>query len=420
MKVIEVKHLSKKYLINSFSSLAHSSLKENLSNKVKQGFCSLLGIKKKESLESVVFEQEFWALKDLSFSLEAGDRLAILGRNGAGKSTLLKLLTRVTEPTLGSIKIKGRIVSLLEVGTGFHPDLTGRENIFLNGAIMGMSYREMKKKFDEIVAFADIEKFLDIPIKRYSSGMYMRLGFAVAAHLNSDLLILDEILAVGDGQFQEKCLKKVNEMGTGGKTVIFVSHSIQAVMALCNKGILLEQGRMQGIEPLDKCISRYISSSPLSYFSWQGNLGDEHIRFREVSFKSFQVHSGFFKQSEQIALDIKVEMLVPHPDLILGFSVLNSSHQLIARSRLGDHPYYRSLKIEAGFTHLSFDLDLSLFHPGEYQIKLECALLNKKKILNDDILLKFTICLEDQPLKYEQGAEKEGISLGNRWHVLTS
>lgn len=283
---------------------------------------------------------------------------------------------------------------------------------------MGMSYLEMKKKFDEIVAFADVERFIDTPIKRYSSGMYMRLGFAVAAHLDSDLLILDEILAVGDAQFQEKCLKKVNEMGAHGQTVIFVSHSIQAVMALCNKGILLEKGKMRSFEPIDQCVNRYISACPVAGLEWQGNVGDEHLRVVQASLKAPQTELGYFKQSEQTTLGVNVEILQPHPDLILGFSVMNSNHQLVARSRLCDHQEYTSLVMAPGSYELSFDLDLRLFHPGEYQIKLESSLLNTKKILNDEVLLKFSVYAQDQPLKYEQGVEKEGISLGNRWNLL--
>src|SRR5512134_174745 len=186
--------------------------------------------------------EELWALRDVSFTVQQGEVLGIIGRNGAGKSTLLKILSRVTAPTSGRIKVKGRIASLLEVGTGFHPELTGRENVYLNGAILGMSKQEVTRKFDEIVNFAEIEKFIDTPVKRYSSGMYVRLAFAVAAHLEPEILIVDEVLAVGDAQFQKKCLGKMGEVAKGGRTVLFVSHNMAAVSALCNKGILLEDG----------------------------------------------------------------------------------------------------------------------------------------------------------------------------------
>jgi len=191
----------------------------------------------------------FWALSDISFEVKRGEVLGIIGRNGAGKSTLLKIMSRVTTPTKGQIKIRGRVGSLLEVGTGFHPELTGRENIFLNGAILGMTKNEIRKKFDEIVAFAEVEKFIETPVKRYSSGMYVRLAFAVAAHLEPEILIVDEVLAVGDIQFQKKCLGKMGEAAKNGRTVIFVSHNMASVKALCGRTILLDKGKvvMEGL-----------------------------------------------------------------------------------------------------------------------------------------------------------------------------
>src|SRR6185295_2097393 len=183
--------------------------------------------------------EEFWALKDVSFEIRRGEVLGIIGRNGAGKSTMLKILSRITEPTSGRIGIRGRVASLLEVGTGFHPELTGRENIFLNGAILGMSRAEITAKFDEIVAFAEVERFLDTPVKRYSSGMYVRLAFAVAAHLEPEILIVDEVLAVGDAQFQKKCLGKMGEVSRTGRTILFVSHNLTAIRTLCQRCILL-------------------------------------------------------------------------------------------------------------------------------------------------------------------------------------
>jgi lipopolysaccharide transport system ATP-binding protein len=204
--------------------------------------------------------ERFWALKDLSFEVRQGDVLGIIGRNGAGKSTLLKILSRITEPTEGRIRIKGRVASLLEVGTGFHPELTGRENIYLNGSILGMSRAEIKAKFDEIVAFAEVEKFLDTPVKRYSSGMYVRLAFAVAAHLEPEILVVDEVLAVGDAEFQKKCLGKMHDVATGGRTVLFVSHNMQAVSALCNRGLFLSGGSLAYCGDVKETIDLYLST----------------------------------------------------------------------------------------------------------------------------------------------------------------
>ncbi len=242
--VIRVENVSKKYVLGHQQEgrLNYKSLRESMGNGVKSLGKKLLKPSGKGMIKTA--QEEFWALKDVSFEIKQGDRVGIIGRNGAGKSTLLKILSRITEPTSGSIRIKGRVASLLEVGTGFHPELTGRENIFLNGAILGMSKVDITRKFDEMVAFAEVEKFLDTPVKRYSSGMYVRLAFAVAAHLEPEILIVDEVLAVGDAQFQKKCLGKMEDVGKQGRTVLFVSHQMSAVESLCTRGILLESGNI--------------------------------------------------------------------------------------------------------------------------------------------------------------------------------
>jgi lipopolysaccharide transport system ATP-binding protein len=216
---------------------------------------SVIGMYNKEQLDE---EDRFWALKDVSFKVQQGDRIGILGRNGAGKSTLLKVLSRITYPTTGYLGLKGKVVSLLEVGTGFHQELSGRENIYLNGAILGMSKADINRRFDEIVDFSGIEQFRDTPVKRYSSGMYVRLAFAVAAHLEADIMIVDEVLAVGDVEFQKKCIGKMSEVGKDGRTVLFVSHNIGAISSLCNRGLFLQQGQTKGICGLNEAIESYI------------------------------------------------------------------------------------------------------------------------------------------------------------------
>ena len=231
--------------------------------------------------------EEFWALKDVSFEVKRGDVVGIIGRNGAGKSTLLKILSRITEPTSGRITIEGRVASLLEVGTGFHPELTGRENIFLNGAILGMSRLEIRSKFDEIVAFAEIEKFLDTPVKRYSSGMYVRLAFAVAAHLEPEILIVDEVLAVGDAQFQKKCLGKMGEVAKGGRTVLFVSHNMTAVQTLCRRALMLAAGGLVADDAVAPVVMRYLSEAQGSreakhWTDLQTAPGNDLIRIKQV------------------------------------------------------------------------------------------------------------------------------------------
>jgi len=231
--ILRVEGLGKRYVLGEKRQGQYQRFSETLADMFK------LGMSRHASTKD-----EFWALRDVSFEINQGDRLGVIGRNGSGKSTLLKLLSRITEPTLGRFALRGRVASLLEVGTGFHPELTGRENIFLNGAILGMSRAEIRKKLDEIVAFAEVDAFLDTPVKRFSSGMYVRLAFAVAAHLEPDVLIVDEVLAVGDAQFQKKCLGKMESVSAEGRTVIFVSHNMGAIRKLCNRGILLENGRL--------------------------------------------------------------------------------------------------------------------------------------------------------------------------------
>lgn len=243
MSVIKAEKLSKKFVISHESRERYTAMRDVLTKGAKKIF----SFPKKlwSGTYSAVRKEEFWALKDLNFEINQGDRVGIVGRNGAGKSTLLKVLSRITPPTEGKVSFKGRVASLLEVGTGFHPELTGRENIFLNGAILGMSRAEIRKKFDEIVAFAEVEKFLDTPVKRYSSGMYVRLAFSVAAHLEPEILIVDEVLAVGDALFQKKCLGKMGDITKqGGGTVLFVSHQLNALKAVCATGLLLEKGKL--------------------------------------------------------------------------------------------------------------------------------------------------------------------------------
>ena len=245
--IIEVENISKKFRLRTLQS-SSGTLRDALANVLRNPFARESSSKTSENL---------WALRDVSFELEPGATLGIIGRNGAGKSTLLKILSRITRPTGGSAVLRGRVGSLLEIGTGFHPELTGRENIYLNGAVLGMRRREIDRKFDEIVAFSNLEKFLEMPVKHYSSGMYMRLAFAVAAHLEPEILIVDEVLAVGDSEFQKKCLGKMNEVAKGGRTVLFVSHNPAALQRLCSTGIYLERGRLKNFGEMKTVLAQY-------------------------------------------------------------------------------------------------------------------------------------------------------------------
>jgi lipopolysaccharide transport system ATP-binding protein len=281
---------------------------------------------------------EFWALKDVNFTINQGEVIGIIGRNGAGKSTLLKILSQITPPTTGEVILRGRVGSLLEVGTGFSPELSGRENIFLNGAILGMKRTEVLRKFDEIVDFAEVEKFLDLPLKRYSSGMYMRLAFAVAAHLEPEILIVDEVLAVGDSEFQKKCLGKMGEVANEGRTVLFVSHNLVTVQNLCEKSILLQSGEIVQFGDTKEVIDTYLSDKPtarnkvaLNNLNLEGNAGD--IRFTTVEITNIN-ESNIIKSDDK--LRIKLGYKSQHTKVIIGARIVitimsESSQQVVMR-----------------------------------------------------------------------------------------
>ncbi|MBI3901603.1 MAG: ABC transporter ATP-binding protein [Nitrosomonadales bacterium] len=311
--VICAENLSKKYIIDHQKQVRHSSFAEALVQGTNRALGKLIHPFKQG--EGDLTHEEFWALRDVSFDIRQGDRVGIIGRNGAGKSTLLKILSRITEPTSGRCVVKGRVASLLEVGTGFHPELTGRENIFLNGAILGMSKAEIRKRFDEIVAFSEVEKFLDTPVKRYSSGMYVRLAFAVAAHLEPEILIVDEVLAVGDANFQRKCLGKMEDAGKEGRTVLFVSHNMVAMQKLCGSGILLKEGVVSDAGSMEKVIESYLGNdSALMGSSSIGDMPRAHpdygviVRFINmwpVNAKGEKVTR--FKCGEDIAFNLEIK-----------------------------------------------------------------------------------------------------------------
>ena len=264
-----------------------------------------------------------WSLKDINFEIEQGDAVGIIGRNGAGKSTLLKLLSRVTSPTTGKIKVMGRIASLLEVGTGFHPELTGRENIYLNGAILGMRKKEITRKFDDIVNFSGVERYIDTPVKRYSSGMYVRLAFAVAAHLESEILIVDEVLAVGDAEFQKKCLGKMGEVSQGeGRTVLFVSHNLSSISELCKRSILMSQGSVIKFDETSDVISEYLSNEPSKVI--ENYYQDCPINISGVTIRDFndKVISNFnMEENFSIFLELKQ---IANIEYIIGLQFINS------------------------------------------------------------------------------------------------
>ena len=323
--IIKIEGIGKKYLIGHQQAERYTALRDVITNNIKGAFK-----KSKKLVQNGVHlngtsKENFWALKDVSFEIKQGDRVGIIGRNGAGKSTLLKILSRITEPTQGRISIHGRVASLLEVGTGFHPELTGRENVFLNGAILGMSRAEIRKKFDEIVAFAEVEKFLDTPVKRYSSGMYVRLAFAVAAHLEPEILIVDEVLAVGDAQFQKKCLGKMEDVSKNeGRTILFVSHNMGVLAQLCNKGVLLEKGQLKAQGKIDEIVAAYISSGNNTqdgvYTADASTSKRNYFKKISVTNNSGEVTTDF-SFDDSVQLRFEFEIREPSPNILIGIGI---------------------------------------------------------------------------------------------------
>jgi lipopolysaccharide transport system ATP-binding protein len=322
--IISVENLSKRYVIGRQAQKG-DGLRHVLEQAVRAPFSWLRSGKHGVRAKS----EDFWALRDINIEVKQGEVVGFIGRNGAGKSTLLKILSRITEPTKGRIHLRGRVSSLLEVGTGFHPELTGRENIFLNGAILGMGRLEIKRKFDEIVAFAGLEKFLDTPVKRYSSGMYVRLAFAVAAHLEPEILVVDEVLAVGDAEFQRKCLQKMDDVAHAGRTVLFVSHNMQAVTRLCSRCIMLHKGQVELDGPSAQVASAYMNSGVTTtavreWLDISSAPGDEVARLCGVRVRS---RDGGVMDSidvrEPVGIELEFEVLQPGRKFLPHFALLN-------------------------------------------------------------------------------------------------
>lgn len=403
--VISVENLSKKYIIGHQKQERYTSLRDVLTDGAKRFTDKLIHPFAKPADDPT--HEEFWALKDVSFDIQQGDRVGIIGRNGAGKSTLLKILSRITEPTSGKVSIKGRVASLLEVGTGFHPELTGRENIFLNGAILGMSKVEIKSKFDEIVAFAEVEKFLDTPVKRYSSGMYVRLAFAVAAHLEPEILIVDEVLAVGDAQFQKKCLGKMEEVSTqGGRTVLFVSHQMGSIMQFCNKALLLDKGEVAQMGSVTHVVNHYMNLSPKN----MGGFAAEATSLqKDVSIVKAQTLDSEgnpavnFTHNQEIVIEItcKINRWVNGAEVRIAVrdskrNVFTTDTILIAQEGQTPGELRAKAVIPAG-----------LLRPEEYFFKLAVYLPNQ--IIFDLVEDALSVAVRDGGSKY---AASEGLDYG--------
>jgi lipopolysaccharide transport system ATP-binding protein len=311
--VITVYDLGKRYSLRHQSGEGYTTLRDVIAHKIKHLFRRNGDAVNPTSNIQHPKSEDFWALRHVSFEVKQGEVLGIIGRNGAGKSTLLKILSRITDPTEGRVRLRGRVASLLEVGTGFHPELTGRENIYLNGAILGMNRAEIRNRFDEIVAFAETEKFLDTPVKRYSSGMYVRLAFAVAAHLEPEILIIDEVLAVGDAEFQKKCLGKMGEVARGGRTILFVSHDMSAVKRLCSRAILLRDGLVAIDNTPELVVADYLtgdmdtSHATISLEDYRDRSGDGSARILEASLRNDQMElCNAFSVGDTVVIEYRV------------------------------------------------------------------------------------------------------------------
>lgn len=329
-----------------------------------------------------------WSLRDINFEIKQGDAIGIIGRNGAGKSTLLKILSKVTKPTTGQIYTKGRIASLLEVGTGFHPEMTGRENVFLNGAILGMTRKEITRKFDEIVDFSGVERYIDTPVKRYSSGMYVRLAFAVAAHLESEILIVDEVLAVGDADFQKKCLGKMGDVTKGeGRTILFVSHNMLAIKKLCNKGILLENGTLSYDGDIDTTIKLYNTENlnRNTYITWDESDAPGNSLAKITSIKA-SCNSNEFNINEDIRLEFKFLNFIPSQKLNISFSVFTEDDIYVLSSPNLSRPEY-----ETGQHISTCTIPKDLLNSGTYYITVLLVGENFTIITELDKIVKLEI-----------------------------
>ena len=386
--MIHAETVGTKFIIKHEGQYSYTALRDVIARQVKTLFSFPKNLKPSPPNGK---REDFWALKNVNFDIKAGDRVGIIGRNGAGKSTLLKVLSRITPPTEGRIDIHGRLASLLEVGTGFHPELTGRENVYLNGTILGMSQKEIQKKFDEIVAFAEVEKFLDTPVKRYSSGMYVRLAFAVAAHLEPEILVVDEVLAVGDIQFQKKCLGKMKDVSKNhDRTVLFVSHNLASLQSLCNVGILLQHGRLIEQNGIDETISTYLSQLKSNKFGIEGindKLAGEKVRLVDLKFKNDQ-HDYYLNDAITLEIHFTVleECVMSH-----SISVFNQLDEyLLACPSMTDKQFYQQ-KHAPGDYMTTYTLPSGLFNDLEYSITYLLVSTNNRIVLQIDKALFFKI-----------------------------
>ena len=388
-QVIRVEQLSKRFIIGHQQTERYTALRDVIARNVSGIWRKTVELVKGDYAVEGDVSEDFWALKDVSFNVRQGDRIGIIGRNGAGKSTLLKILSRITEPTSGRIVLNGRVASLLEVGTGFHPELTGRENIYLNGAILGMSRSEIRSKFDEIVAFAEVERFLDTPVKRYSSGMYVRLAFAVAAHLEPEILIVDEVLAVGDAQFQKKCLGKMEEVSKNeGRTVLFVSHQMDAVEALTQSAIYLKSGSVVAIGETKKIVHQYLHDFDSSFElkDYKNRSGDGKARVVKMEIRKDGKKISALRQGESFNVVIGIQCEPGQLKMDISFVLENIKEQAIFCTQYSD----KSEPLTAdGYFEVEIPVNINSLRQGDYLFSM--ALFRPDKTEFYDVVLHFPL-----------------------------
>ena len=387
--VICVENLSKKYEI-TVGKHRHDTLRDQISDSVRSLF--------QRNGRSHGHRETFWALKDVSFEVKPGEALGVIGRNGAGKSTLLKILSRITKPTEGQAEIYGRVGSLLEVGAGFHNELTGRENIYLNGAILGMKKAEIDRKFDQIVDFSGVEKFIDTPVKRYSSGMYVRLAFAVAAHLDPEVLIVDEVLAVGDAAFQKKCLGKMDDVTRGGRTILFVSHQMQAISKLCSTVMLLEEGQIAFHGSSSTAIERYLNSSSqcLAEKLWRPEqLSNDSGPFRPIAMRvcSDGTTTELVRSSKPFYIEMSYELTEPISDLRVQFKLYSALGETLFISSDTDDPVRHKLYSTRRPGHYinRCHIPANLLNKGLFVVGVSATIPKVRRFFFDDQAVKFAI-----------------------------
>jgi lipopolysaccharide transport system ATP-binding protein len=393
--IIEVDAISKLYVIGHQKQVS-DTLKDTLAKAARKPLAVFTGQK--------LDHEQLWALKDVSFQVQQGEIIGVIGRNGSGKSTMLKILSRITEPTSGKAVLRGRIASLLEVGTGFHPELTGRENIFLNGAILGMTKKEILKKFDEIVAFSGVEKFLDTPVKFYSSGMYVRLAFSVAAHLEPDVLIVDEVLAVGDVDFQEKSLGKMKDVTRDRtRTVIFVSHNLTAIQSICTRAIVLDKGKLVFDGDTKKAINHYLGNSATAsgFVKFDAKRDTKNLKFISVGLcDESNKQRGEFANGENIDVRLDYQVTTPGKDYEIVMELWNEDGVcVLATSNYDRHPDRNSEEIKPGKYAASFTIPTKEFREGSYYLSFGASIPGIQMLDEIHHAIAFKIASENEDIK---------------------